>query len=113
MKAYNKIKEGLIALICVGDTILHIRSYLTPNSATGGAKTYYEVFEYKVTEIEEDNILVSLHNSTTRIYFNSIHVNNGQLYIWRPPLKYYTLNENDKIKMLNDVLKRGNTNYCI
>ncbi|KAA6364462.1 MAG: hypothetical protein EZS28_040011, partial [Streblomastix strix] len=34
------------------------------------------------------------------IPFDNLKVNEGQLYIWRPPLKYYTLNDNDKLEML-------------
>jgi hypothetical protein len=108
---YAIIKEGLLALMCVGDTIHHVRSCLSSNSWSKEAKAYHEVFTYTIAEIEEDNIVISYCNSSTRVYFDSIHVNNGMLYIWRPPLKYYTVNEDDKIEMLAEILTSKDTKF--
>jgi hypothetical protein len=76
MEEYENIRNGLLALLCVGDKINYI--------AFGHNQRYNIIYQYLITYVEEVIIRIQddlgyFHN----IYKSTIEHYNGELYIWQ------------------------------
>jgi hypothetical protein len=125
-----KIREGLIALMCVGDPIYHLGTnsyndliHHSPNQ-TYTMKEFHNphrnghintVRKYIIAEILEDKILCRTIRTINHASFwqeiNMIDEYNGELYIWNAE-GWYGENEYEKrLERLALILDSPNLNY--
>jgi hypothetical protein len=107
-----KIREGLIALMCVGDTIRHlnIQQYLYNNSI----RDYEEcniVSTYKIFYIDRNRIGIGTHRLEFFVKKRMIDEYKGQLYIWNAQGWYSSDTYELKIARLINHLEFENTKY--
>jgi hypothetical protein len=86
IEEYNAIREGLIALMCVGDRIFYIYHGLGSfNQETQQFDTTIKVKKCTITEIIDDGCAIKMvtESSYTSIqHTNMMDIYKGQLYIW-------------------------------
>jgi hypothetical protein len=103
----NKIREGLIALICVGDRIKHvgmgvISSYITD-----------VIREDTVIQILDDNML-RMRTRGGVIYLQSLYFideYNGELYIFNDTGVHHNIDYDERIDMLTSIINSDQTEF--
>jgi hypothetical protein len=109
---YKMLREGLIALLCVGDKLNRIRPVNGYNHKDKTHFTYYMITRCTIIDFEnEDVIRISDYHNTgnpSRIEYKSkIDEYNGQLYIWDTQLTDYY----DRRKELTKRIEADETRY--
>lgn len=81
---YEDLREGLLALLCVGDEINYLHSGMAGyNQATHSKEPYHTLLRYRVTDvISNDMIKIESFGYTSTVFPSSIEVYDGELYIW-------------------------------
>jgi hypothetical protein len=85
-KDYRHIRDGLVALLCVGDKIYRIRATSGYNHREKTHYRYYVIATSIITEIVNSDVFkISAYSGgepTTVEYTHKIDMYNGELYIW-------------------------------
>jgi hypothetical protein len=103
----NKIREGLVALLCVGDTIKHL--------GVGVVSSYITdvIREDTVIQILDENML-RMRAYGGAIYLqslDSIDEYNGELYIFNDNGKYYHDDYDERMKRLIRIINSDQTEF--
>jgi hypothetical protein len=97
---YEQIREGLIAMMCVGDGIFTIHS--------GSNGWQHIIARHHVGEIYENSFRVKEYNNG--IYtWREIEYYDGHLYVWNMKPSYYNYRTDKRIKKMIEVIRSPKT----
>jgi hypothetical protein len=116
-----KIREGLIALMCVGDPIRNLDTEMIDARRHGRLPkgTAYDltniVSVYTITEIYKEQNAIKICNPFNEFYqsMSMIDEYNGHLYIWNADLKYGENEYEKRMEKLISLLESKHTKYIV
>jgi hypothetical protein len=106
------IREGLLALMCVGDLINVVYSTLGWDNGNQAAKNYNVVRKCPIKTVKEESIEVWLSKQNTRWYrTNYIGAYKGSLYAWDLSHRYDGLTYDERMDQIIEIIKSEDTKF--
>jgi hypothetical protein len=102
-KEYEQMREGLLALLCVGDTIKYIHSHR--DGMGSQFKPYNIILPYRVVEISENLIKMENFGYTSTVLRSLIECYEGELYLWNDANSHFYTNRENRIKELIKIIE--------
>jgi uncharacterized protein (UPF0261 family) len=104
---YEAIREGLLALLCIGDQINYIHSGIGGfNRTTGENEPYHTILRYYVIDVIGPGIIkIGNYGSISTVLPTAIEMYNGELYVWHNSSFTSYPTRKERIAKMTEIIK--------
>jgi hypothetical protein len=110
-KEYEEIREALLSLLCVGDTINYIHSHR--DGMDTQFKPYNTILKYRIVEVFEKAIRIENFGYISTVLRPTIEQYKGELYIWNNANSHAYTDREKRIEELIKVIESDLTRKVI